>query len=346
MSLGLDKAGYRFVNLDDCWLTDYRDQNGRLVADPVAFPSGMKALADYIHSKGLLFGMYSSAGTHSCLHRIGSLGNEEIDAQDFASWEIDYLKYDNCNSNGVSAKIKFPAMRDALNKTGRPIFFSACNWGDEDLPEWGQDVANSWRTTQDIFDAWVSVEYNFATNDMFHEKAMPGAWNDPDMLEVGNGQMTIQEEKTHFALWAIAKGPLIIGSDLSALRQESLDILLNKEIIAVNQDTLGKQGTCMVNCGFIDRLLRRPSVIAAPLANGDIVALIVNWRELNYGYFEFDMSLIGITPNEDEEVEVRDLWNHQTLGKFKGGMYKVEAIPGHGNHALRFHLVKALSAQK
>ena len=239
VKLGLDKVGYKYVNVDDCWALEGRDKDGHIIVDSKAFPSGMKSLSDYIHSKGLKFGLYSSAGYFSCEHREGSMGHEETDANDFASWEVDYIKYDNCNHGGQPNYPRFKKMSDELRKTGRSIFFSICNWGDEDAPVWGKEVGNSWRTTQDIQNNFNSVEYNFVQNQKFIEHSGPGHWNDPDMLQIGNNGMTPTEEETHFSLWAFAKGPLIMGNDLQNIRPESLAILKNTEIIAVNQDILG-----------------------------------------------------------------------------------------------------------
>jgi len=212
--LGLDKLGYRYVNLDDCWNAVERDSQGRMQADPLTFPSGMKSLADYIHAKGLKFGLYSSAGNLTCEGRAGSLYNEEIDAATWASWGVDYLKYDNCFNENVPATVRYPAMRDALNKTGHPIFYSICNWGYEETVNWGPETGNSWRTTMDIKGMWASIQYNFRVNAYHPEIAGPGSWNDPDMLEIGNNYLTLDQERTHFALWSIVKAPLIIGCDL------------------------------------------------------------------------------------------------------------------------------------
>ena len=162
------------------------------------------------------------------------MGHEELDAQDLVAWGTDYIKYDNCNHGGAPNQPRFTKMSHALNKTGKAVVFSICNWGDEKAWEWGPGVGHSWRTTQDIADKWVSVEYNFWENQKYAKYAGPGHWNDADMLEVGNGGMTITEEKTHFALWCFAKSPLIMGNDLTNLRKESLAILKNAEIIAIN----------------------------------------------------------------------------------------------------------------
>jgi alpha-galactosidase len=187
----------------------------------------MKALGDYIHDQGLKFGIYSSAGTNTCAGRAGSLGHESTDAQDWASWGVDYLKYDNCYNNNVPGPDRYSTMRDALNATGRPIFYSLCNWGEEDTYRWAPEIGNSWRTTRDIFDAWSSVEYNFLQSHKFHDASGPGGWNDPDMLEVGNGGLTLEEEKTHFTLWSIAKSPLLIGCDLTTISDDSLAVITN-----------------------------------------------------------------------------------------------------------------------
>ena len=178
----------------------------------------MKSLGDYLHNKGLKFGLYSSAGVMTCEKRAGSLYYEDKDAVDYASWGVDYLKYDNCFNDDQPGLERYSAMRDALNKTGRPIFYSICNWGEEESYKWGKDVANSWRTTQDIADLWGSIEFNFKQNMNVREHSGNFGWNDPDMLEVGNGGLTHEEEKTHFALWAISKAPLILGCDLSKVK--------------------------------------------------------------------------------------------------------------------------------
>jgi alpha-galactosidase len=227
VDLGLAKLGYNYVNIDDCWNLKERDANGHIQADPAAFPSGMKAMGDYIHGKGLKFGIYSSAGTLTCEERAASLYNEQIDANDFAAWGVDYLKYDNCFNQGVPAIERYTRMHDALMNTGRDIFYSICNWGMEYTYQWAPKIGNSWRTTMDIKDLWASIEYNFKQNDLVHASAGPSGWNDPDMLEVGNGGLTEEQERTHFALWAVAKAPLILGCDLDNISQASFEIITN-----------------------------------------------------------------------------------------------------------------------
>jgi len=218
----------------------------------------MKALGDYIHSKGLRFGIYSSAGTKTCEGRPGSLDYEETDANSFASWGVDYLKYDNCYNKNLHGLARYPKMRDALAKSGRKIFYSICNWGEDNTMQWGPATGNSWRTTMDIKDYWASMEYNFFESQKFAHIAGSGGWNDPDILEVGNGGMTNDEEKTHFALSAIAKAPLIIGCDLTTVKADSLAILMNEKLIAVNQDPNSKQAVCTINCSMWHRFIRTP----------------------------------------------------------------------------------------
>ena len=241
VSKGFVKAGYNYINLDDCWQKS-RYKNGTIIPDYAAFPKGIKYLSDYAHSKGLKFGLYSDAGFKTCERRPGSLGYEEIDADTYAKWGVDYLKYDNCYNNGTKSLIRYERMRDALNKTGRQIFFSICSWGREKVSTWGKDYGNSWRTTRDIKDNWKSMIRIIDLNNKWYKFAGPGGWNDPDMLEVGNGGMTIDEYKVHFGLWAISKAPLLIGCDVTRITQDIVDILTNPEVISINQDILGEQG--------------------------------------------------------------------------------------------------------
>ena len=238
---GLDKAGYKYINLDDCWQKS-RDKNGVILPDNETFPDGIEPLVEYAHYKGLYFGLYSDAGYNTCAERPGSLGYEEIDAATYAQWKVDYLKYDNCNNDGSSTKIRHGKMRDALLKTDRPIFYSLCQWGEEEVATWASEVGNSWRTTGDISDNWNSMISIIDENDQWYQYAGPGGWNDPDMLEVGNGGMTLTEYKTHFALWAISKAPLLIGCDITKMTNDIKNILTNPEVIAINQDPLGQQG--------------------------------------------------------------------------------------------------------
>jgi len=238
---GLAAKGYVYVNLDDCWQMD-RDENGKIVVDKDRFPSGMKALADYVHGLGLKIGLYSDAGIMTCERRPGSLGYEEIDAQIYAEWEIDYLKYDNCYNTGVPGLERYTKMRNALLNSGRDIVFSMCSWGEEEVWTWGAEVGNAWRTTADIEDKWSSFIDLLDKQVGLEVYSRPGAWNDPDMLEVGNGGMTDSEYEAHFALWALLKSPLIIGCDVRNMSESTLRILSDDTWIKVNQDPLGKQG--------------------------------------------------------------------------------------------------------
>src|SRR6266536_1466440 len=240
---GLKAAGYSYVNVDDCWAEADRDAEGRMQANKARFPSGIKALADYVHSKGLKFGIYTSAGTLTCAKtQPGALDHEDVDAQTFADWGVDYLKYDNCNNQGRPALERYTKMRDALRKTGRAIVYSLCEWGENKPWTWGADVGHLWRTTGDIKDNWAKTVQILKANAALAPYAGPGHWNDPDMLEVGNGGMTTSEYKSHFALWALMAAPLIAGNDLRSMSPEIHDILTNKEVIAIDQDPLGRQG--------------------------------------------------------------------------------------------------------
>ncbi|KAL0303961.1 UNVERIFIED_CONTAM: Alpha-galactosidase 3 [Sesamum radiatum] len=249
VSTGLAKLGYIYVNIDDCWSEPQRDSKGQLVPDPQTFPSGIKALADYVHSKGLKLGIYSDAGAFTCQVRPGSLFHESDDAKLFASWGVDYLKYDNCFNLGIDPETRYPPMRDALNETGRTIFYSLCEWGVHDPALWAGKVGNSWRTTDDINDSWASMTTIADLNDKWAAFAGPGGWNDPDMLEVGNGGMSYHEYRAHFSIWALMKAPLLIGCDVRNMTQETFEILSNEEVIAVNQDSLGVQGRKVYSYG-------------------------------------------------------------------------------------------------
>ncbi|CAF0892860.1 unnamed protein product [Adineta steineri] len=324
IATGLAKAGYNYINVDDCWASSRDPQTKFIIPDPNGFPSGMASLADYVHSRGLLFGLYSDAGISTCAGRPGSYGYEEIDAHIYAQWKVDYLKYDNCNSKPTNKTIKerYERMRDALNHTGRPIFYSACEWG-EMLPAlWFRSVANSWRTTGDIVDTWLSMLFNIDINDLFADYAAPHGFNDPDMLEIGNGGMTLNEYRTHMSLWSIAKSPLLIGCDVRNISKESLEILTNSEVIAVNQDPLGIQGKKI----RID-LDHDTEIWAGPLVDGSKVVITFN-RADNTA----DKILVSFTDlgwNSTTTVNIRDLWLHKDLGEFKGN-YTAYNIESHG----------------
>ncbi|GMY18569.1 alpha-galactosidase 1 [Fagus crenata] len=304
VSTGLAKLGYIYVNIDDCWAEIHRDDKGNLLAKNSTFPSGIKALADYVHSKGLKLGIYSDAGYYTCSKTMpGSLGHEEQDAKTFASWGIDYLKYDNCNNDGSKPTVRYPVMTRALMKAGRPIFFSLCEWGDLHPALWGSKIGNSWRTTNDIADNWDSMVSRIDMNEVYAELARPGGWNDPDMLEVGNGGMTKDEYIAHFSLWAISKAPLLLGCDVRNMTKETMYIVSNKEVIAVNQDPLGVQAKKVRMEGDMETW-------AGPLSGYRVALVLLNRGPVRRG-ITGSWEDIGIPPNS--VVEARDVWEHKTL---------------------------------
>ncbi|XP_019458339.1 PREDICTED: alpha-galactosidase-like isoform X2 [Lupinus angustifolius] len=309
VSTGLAALGYQYINIDDCWGELNRDSQGNMVAKASTFPSGMKALADYVHSKGLKLGIYSDAGNLTCSQQMpGSLGHEDQDAKTFASWGIDYLKYDNCANNGISPKERYPPMSEALLNTGRPIFFSLCEWGQEDPATWGKSVGNSWRTTGDIEDNWDSMTSRADINDQWASYAGPGGWNDPDMLEVGNGGMTTEEYRAHFSIWALAKAPLLIGCDIRTLDVTTQELLNNSEVIAVNQDNLGVQGKKVKSMDGLE-------VWAGPLSDNKVAVVI--WNRNSYtATVTASFSDIGL--ESGTSVDARDLWDHSTQSSVSG----------------------------
>jgi alpha-galactosidase len=264
---GMKAAGYDYVNIDDCWPASQRDASGNLVANPAKFPDGIAAVAAYVHSLGLKLGIYEDDGTATCAGFPGSLGHEQQDANTFASWGIDYLKYDNCNNNG-NIEASDQAMRNALAATGRPILFSLSEWGQNSVWTWGAQTANAWRTTGDISASFSSMLSNFHSNVALAQYAGPGGWNDPDMLEVGNG-MSATEDQSEFSLWAEMAAPLIAGTNLQTASATTMSILTNSSVIAVDQDTLGKQGTEVSSSGGLD-------VLAKPLAGGATAVVLFN----------------------------------------------------------------------
>jgi len=314
VSSGMKDAGYQYVVIDDCWQVD-RDAVGNIVADPKHFPSGIKALADYVHDKGLKFGIYSDAGTLTCAKRPGSQGHEYQDALQYANWGVDYVKYDWCNTGKANAESAYSIMRDALKTTGRPIVFSLCEWGSHQPWLWAKDIGNSWRTTGDISDCWECEKKHglgfvqiLDLQDGLESYAGPSHWNDPDMLEVGNGGMTTGEYRAHFSFWCLLAAPLISGNDLRNMTPEIKEILTNKEVIAVNQDPLGMQGRRVSKKGDLE-------VWAKQLKDGSRAVIL-----LNRGSTEADMSIsweeIGYPAHLS--ASVRDLWQKKDLGKSAG----------------------------
>jgi alpha-galactosidase len=324
VELGLKDAGYEYIVLDDGWMAKERDANGNLIADPIKFPNGMKALADYIHSKGLKFGLYNCAGSKTCAGYPGSRGYEYQDARSYASWNVDFLKYDWCNTGKINAESAYITMRDALKAAERPIVFSICEWGDNQPWKWGKDVGHLWRVTGDIINCWDCEVGHGSWSSWgiwkiinmrkdIRKAAGPGHWNDFDMMEVGNG-MTDAEDRTHFAMWSMLASPLIMGNDLRTASKETIKTLINKEVISVNQDKLGIQGFRFTNENNTEIWLK-------PLENDNWAMTFVNMSdtpmEINFDWNKHD---IGDDVNgkrmglKNNTFKIRDLFNHKNLG--------------------------------
>lgn len=303
VSTGLSSRGYRYVNLDDCWASPTRDPAGRLVADPGRFPHGIHALADFVHAHGLKIGIYSSAGTSTCssIGFPGGLGHEGSDARQFADWGIDYLKYDNCHNEGVDANQRYTAMRDALAATHRPIVYSLCEWGESRPWEWAGVVGNSWRTTADVTDDWASVVANFRRNVPLSAAAGPGHWNDPDLLELGNGGLTATEERSQLTLWSMMAAPLLISTNLDSVSPETLRVLGNADVIALDQDPLGRQAVQVADAGGSHVLVKQ-------LAGGDRAVAFFNEAPTDRDV-RADLSDLGVPPGR---YQLRELWSGRT----------------------------------
>jgi alpha-galactosidase len=324
VAAGMKDAGYTYINIDDGW-QGHRDPEGRLQAN-ANFPD-MKALADYVHAKGLKLGIYSSPGPRSCAGFDASYGHEEIDAKTWAAWGIDYLKYDWCSARRVwkdsgDMRAVYQRMGEALRKSGRPIVFSLCQYGLAGVQGWGRLVGgNLWRTSDDIQDRWQRMAAIGFSQSPLAPFAGRGHWNDPDMLEVGNGKMTADEYRTHFSLWALLAAPLIAGNDLRDMSAETREILMNREVIDVDQDSLGKQGTQVFKEGDTEvwsRPLRR---------SARAVALF------NRGAAPADMSVKWAALGVKSPRHVRDLWTHLDLVADAEG-YSA-SVPSHGVVLLR-----------
>ena len=316
VSSGMKDAGYVFVNIDDCWQGN-RDERG-FIHPNQKFPD-MKGLADYVHGKGLKLGIYSSPGPKTCGGYEGSFGHEEQDAQTYANWGIDYLKYDYCSFKGDVAEqiAAYKKMHDALAKTGRPIVFSLCQYGMDRVWSWAPSVGgNLWRTTGDISDHYDRMAYiGFGQNGL-ERFAGPGHWNDPDMLEVGNGHMTKDEYLTHMSLWCVLAAPLLAGNDLSKMTPETREILTNPEVIAIDQDTAGIQGYRAEQEGPLE-------VWVKPLADGSKAVGLFNRGESVMPVTAY-FSDVGVP----DTVAVRDLWARRDLGTFKDSF--TARVPKHG----------------
>jgi alpha-galactosidase len=333
VSSGMKDAGYEYVVIDDCWQVA-RDEDGEIVVDQERFPHGMKFLADYIHSKGLKFGIYSCAGTMTCARRPGGRGHEYQDARTYARWGVDYLKYDWCNTSTQDAPASYATMRDALFAAGRPIVFSLCEWGSHKPWEWAGNVGHLWRTTGDIGDSWNSMINIFSQQKDLARYAGPGKWNDPDMLEVGNGGMTTEEYKTHFSLWCMLAAPLLAGNDLQNMTPETKSVLLNKEIIALDQDSLGRQATC-----YRDNVDYQ--IWLKALSNNEKAICLLNKSDEKKSVL-VDFALLAKassgrrrgTPMSLDNYKVRDLWEHKDLSLKETSVYV--DLPPHTVKVYRF----------
>ncbi len=347
---GLRDAGYVYLNLDDCW-HGQRDSLGFIQADPVRFPSGIKALADYVHSKGLKIGIYSDAGRQTCAGRPGSLGHEYQDAMQYAKWGIDYLKYDWCNTENVNPVGAYNLMRDALRAAGRPILFSMCEWGQSKPWEWAAETGHMWRTTGDIFNCfdcldqhpgWASygVMQILDMQNGLRKYAGPGHWNDPDMLEVGNGQ-AVNEDRAHFSMWCMLAAPLILGNDIRSMSQDTKDILMNREVVAINQDSLGIQGLKFAVKDGLEFWFK-------PLANNDWAFCILNrtteakqytidWQSFNL----YDEVAKRFTDFDSKTYTIRNLWTK----KAEGNTSKIKSVTILG-HDVALYRLSAISKKK
>jgi alpha-galactosidase len=330
VSSGMKDAGYEYVVIDDCWQVD-RDAEGNIVVDAERFPSGMKALADYVHSKGLKFGIYSDAGLMTCQGRPGGRGYEFQDARQYAEWGVDYLKYDWCHTGTQDAPASYSLMRQALDASGRSIVFSICEWGRNKPWLWAPGIGHLWRTTSDIQNCWdcrrewggMGFVHILDLQDGLESYAGPGHWNDPDMLEVGNDGLTITESRAHFSLWALLASPLMAGNDVRSMTPDIVEILTNEEVIAVNQDVLGRQGRKVRDDGDLE-------VWSKELHDGSRAVVLFNRSEETRS-MHVDWPEIGYTASL--QAAVRDLWSHEDLGSFQGTLSAT--VPSHGVAMLR-----------
>lgn len=328
---GLRDAGYIFLNLDDNWMDTKRDAEGALQNNPKTFPSGMKAIADYVHSKGLKFGLYGDHGKRTCHHynsnwqsESGSYGHEEIDAKRLAEWGVDYWKYDNCDvAPGSNQEEDYTRMSKALRNSGRDIVFSICMW---EYKDWMPKIANLWRTTFDIGPEWRSTSWYrgvyeiIDANDKYWQVAGPGHWNDPDMLEVDNNNLSYEEQKSQMTMWSIMAAPIMISSDVRKMSAQVKDLYMNKDMIAINQDSLGVQGHRISND-------KGKQVWTKPLKNGDIAVALLN-DNTSTQTISVNFADIGVPG----EVEVRDAWQKKDLGPLSSVSAEV---PAHGSVLLR-----------
>lgn len=327
IALGLADVGYTYVNIDDGWSELERNNESCLVANAQRFPSGIAALADYVHSRGLKLGIYGDAGTYTCLGYPGSRGYETQDAQTWAGWGIDYLKYDNCAARIDDWVVdRYAAMRDALLSAGRPMVYSLCEWGAQSPWLWANKLAHSWRTTIDIAPNWNSILSNLDASIGLARFAGPGGWNDADMLEVGNGDLSPAQQRSHFVLWVLLKSPLLIGTDLSLLDTDALNLLRNKELIAIHRDELGVAGELIWKQGPRE-------IYSVILADGSRAVVFFNRQFIDYTpiYVTVTWSELGLPQNS--EASVRNVLDHQDMGVVCGNL--TVAVPPYDVVVLR-----------
>ena len=326
-SNGMKDAGYQYIVIDDCWQIS-RDKDGFIVEDHKKFPSGIKALADYVHSKGLKFGIYSCGGKKTCQGRPGSAGYEDKDAQRYAEWGVDYLKYDWCNADGLNSQVQYSKMRDALHKAGRPIVFSLCEWGSTKPWLWADSVGNLWRTTGDIqdkFDHGHGVMQIFDEHSKIRGANGPHGWNDPDMLEVGNHGLSYVESRTHFTLWCMMAAPLIAGNNLHEMKDDITKVLTNSKAISVDQDGMG------VPC-FLWTKVNGVEVWLKPLKDHNYAVCFLN-RTKDPITIDFNWSQTAKDPDFaksysiDGKYTAYDIWNNKDLGSTQNNLKTT--IAGH-----------------
>jgi alpha-galactosidase len=300
---GMRDAGYRYVVIDDAWEESVRNDEGDLTENRWQFPHGMSWLAGEIHRRGLRFGLYTDAGTRTCQGYPASLGHEMRDAKRFASWGVDFIKVDWCHTEGLRGRTTYPKWTEAIKTTGRAMVLSICEWSRDKPWEWGGTVGHMWRTTGDIADSWPSVVSIADRNAELDPHAGPDHWNDPDMLEVGNGGMTDDEYRAHFSLWAVMAAPLIAGNDLRAMTDATRAILTAPEVIAVDQDPLGRQGRRVARSGTTEAWARE-------LADGSRAVLLLNGGDAP-ATVAAPFAAIGLATTA---AHVRDLWERADLG--------------------------------
>lgn len=339
-SNGMREAGYQYVVIDDCWQVG-RDSLGFIVADPEKFPSGIKALADYVHARGLRFGLYTCAGRTTCQNRPGSRGHEFQDAFTYATWGVDFVKADWCHTNGQQAQESYTLLRDAFYAAGRPMVLSICEWGLSRPWEWAAGVGQLWRTTGDIRENWDipdakegkcwggGVIINLDMQQGLEQYAGPGHWNDPDMLQVGNGSLTEEESRAHFSLWCMLAAPLFAGNDIRNMPESMRAILLHKGLIGINQDPLGRQGYKVRDYGELELYYK-------PLSDGRMalclfnrfdfaVELTLSWEDLTIACTKNrePVSLSLAYENcchVEKNMQVTDVWNNRKLGLASGNL--------------------------